>query len=348
MPIQRTTEERQKAIEASMKIVRHLRLLTIVVAGCTAAACTISETKAPPVQGPSTLGLALVVAANPDVISLDGVSQSQITIDARDPNGQPVSNTVLRVETVVNGILVDYGTLSARTLVTGSNGRAALTYTAPRPVPGATNASIVNIRVTPTGTDAANQVGRYVDIRLVPPGTISVPGPTPSFVYSPLTPVAFEDVTFTSTSTSSIGTAIANLFWNFGDGTTASGTIVTHRFAEGTFNVILEVTDSSGISAQKLQPISVGAGRVPTATFVVSPPTGITVNSQVFFNASASTPGLGRRIVRYAWEFGNGSTGSGPTTNTTYSTVGAKTVTLTVTDDVGQTGVSSTVITVVP
>ena len=82
------------------------------------------------------MSLSLSITANPDVLSLDGASQSQITIEARDANGQPAANVPLRVEILADGSRSTSGSISARTLVTGSNGRATFTYTAPPSSPG--------------------------------------------------------------------------------------------------------------------------------------------------------------------------------------------------------------------
>ena len=131
------------------------------------------------------MSLSLSMTANPDVLSLDGASQSQIAIDARDANGQPAANMPLRVEILADGTTTDYGTLSARTLVTGSNGRATLTYTAPALVGGAIPS--LEISVTPTGTDASAHIRRLVSIRLVPPGVITI-APTPRFTFAPTQP----------------------------------------------------------------------------------------------------------------------------------------------------------------
>jgi PKD repeat protein len=68
----------------------------------------------------------------------------------------------------------------------------------------------------------------------------------------------------------------------------------------------------------------------------------------VFFNASQSTPGPGRRIVSYRWNFGDGGTASGSTTTHTYAQEGTYSVVLRVTDDVGQVGTLSKEVTVCP
>jgi PKD repeat protein len=321
--------------------------LVTVMAFCVTA-CTLTDVKAPPLQGPSELALSLGLAANPDVLSQDGASQSHITIDARDAYGQPVANLPIRAEIMVNSTFVDFGSLSARTLVTGTNGRASLTYTAPSTIAGAppNTTQTVDIRVTPSGTDATSQIGRFISIRLVPPGTIVAGGPTPSFTFSPTAPVAFQDVVFTSTSTPALGSAIVNYAWAFGDGGTASGAVVTHRFSSGTYSVTLTTTDSNGISASIIQAVTVGAGSVPTAAFTMSPSSGAGVNQTIFFNASPSTAGSGRSLVRYAWDFGTGSTASGITVGKSFDEAGSYTVTLTVTDDVGQTARATNVVTV--
>ncbi len=61
------------------------------------------------------------------------------------------------------------------------------------------------------------------------------------------------------------------------------------------------------------------------------------------FDASASSDDKG--IASYGWAFGDGSNGSGVTTSRTYATGGSYSVTLTVTDTIGQTGSSQKTIT---
>jgi PKD repeat protein len=73
----------------------------------------------------------------------------------------------------------------------------------------------------------------------------------------------------------------------------------------------------------------------PTASFTFSC-SGLTCS----FNGSASSDPDGS-ITGYAWNFGDGTTGSGVTTSRTYGSSGTRTVTLTVTDDEGATGSTS-------
>jgi chitinase len=76
------------------------------------------------------------------------------------------------------------------------------------------------------------------------------------------------------------------------------------------------------------------------AAFVISP-TDPLVGDTVAVDASASTVPVGRSIVGYSWNFGNGQTGSGRTATVMYDRASTYTIVLTVTDDTGRTGVTS-------
>jgi PKD repeat protein len=333
---------------------RFSRLAALAAAILAAASCTVSKTPAPPLQGPSELGLSLTITASPDVLSMDGASQSKITIEARDANGQLLPNLQLRAEIMANGQLVDFGSLSGKSVVTGSNGKATVTYTAPTGVAGSAIPS-VNIVVSPAGTDTNAGFGcitsglcngRFVGIRLVMPGVILGPGPTPAFTVTPASPTAFSDALLdASTSVASAGTAIVNYAWNFGDGSSGSGVTATHRFPAGSWLVTLTTTDNSGASASTSKQVTVGAGAAPTADFSFSPAAPST-NTQVNFNGGLSKAGAGHSIVRYDWAFGSGSPQSGITVSKTYDTAGTYNVTLTVTDEAGQTAITTKGVTV--
>jgi PKD repeat protein len=284
------------------------------------------------------MALSIQMTANPDVLSLDGASQSQVRILARDENGQPKAGVLLRAEIVVDGVSVDYGNLSARTRTTDSNGVATFTYTAPMSV--GNDVPTVQLTVTPEGAgyeDAASHIRRVVTIRLVQPGVIGA-APTADFSSSPPSPSAFQDVRFdASASNGGLGSTITSYVWDFGDNSSGTGVAPTHRYTvSGVYQVKLTVTNSSGLSHSVTKSLTIGAGAAPTANFVFNP-TNPTVGSTVFFNGSTSTAGTGHQIVRYDWDFGNGTRRSGVSTSTSYATAGIYNVVLTVTDEVGQT-----------
>ena len=140
---------------------------------------------------------------------------------------------------------------------------------------------------------------------------------------------------------------IVSFAWSFGDGSTATGSKVSHSFdVEGDYTVVLTVTDSRGFSVHS-DPIrvSVGATKDPTAKFTVSPTTPIagTVSN---FNASESKADTGHVITKYDWDFGDGTPhASGVTVQHTFALPSAYNVTLVVTDDTGRTGVFTQTVT---
>ena len=308
----------------------------VLLAAALAGSCTLADSQPPPLAGPSEMSLSLAITANPDVLSLDGSSQTVVTVDARDSNGQPAANVPLRVEIIANGQSIDFGSISARTLVTGSNGRVSFTYTAPAFVTG--TIPDVQIGVTPTGSDASSHIRRVVEVRLVPPGVITA-SPIASFSYLPANPTAFSDVRFDgSASRGGLGAVVTSYVWDFGDNSSGTGITATHRYsAAGTYVAKLTVTDSNGGTNQSAgQTIVVGGGAAPTADFIVSPASPL-VGQTIFFNATTSSAGAGHSLVSYDWNFGDGSTKSGSTVSKSYAAAGNYTVVLTVTDEAGQT-----------
>jgi len=82
----------------------------------------------------------------------------------------------------------------------------------------------------------------------------------------------------------------------------------------------------------------------PIASFTANPTSGV-VPLEVFFDASGSYDPDGN-IASYAWDFKDGSTGSGQTASHTFASAGSYNVTLTVTDDKGVTDSATKTITV--
>jgi PKD repeat protein len=328
--------------------------MTALAISAVAAGCTMKSQEAPPLTGPSELGLSITVSVDPDLLVLDGSSQSRVTITVRDANGRPPSKRIsLLSEILVDGVHTDFGSLSQRNLVTDlATGEATLMYTAPAAPagPSVDLRTTVNIAVTPLGKDFGNSTTRLATIRLIPSGIVVPPdGLQPKFTFAPSAPTDNQNVLFdASTSTAPSNNPIVSYSWSFGDGATGSGRTATHSFnMPGTYIVTLTIVDQFNRTASTSQTIDVAGGAAPTAAFVTSP-TAPRVGENVNFNASTSRPATGRTIRSYDWDFGDGTqkTTTGPTTAHDYQTAGAFTVTLVVTDDVGREAVATATVTV--
>lgn len=130
--------------------------------------------------------------------------------------------------------------------------------------------------------------------------------------------------------------SIVSYDWNFGDGSTGSGATPTHTYTgAGTFTVALTVTDDAGATDTATTSATIGMGNQPPVADASGPYSGM-VGMAVSFSGSGSRDPDGS-IVSYAWDFGDGSTGSGQNPSHTYSSAGMYNVTLTVTDDAGAT-----------
>src|SRR6188508_2153203 len=237
-----------------------VRMGLVAGALAVAGACTMNNQEAPPLTGPSELAQSIAISVSPDVLPQDGASQSFITVTARDANSRPIRNLTMRTETRVGGLPVDFGVLSARNVVTGTDGRATLVYTAP-PSPAVSPDSflVVDVVVTPFGSDYSNSNPRSAAIRLVPEFSIS--------------PAAVADHQTALFDASASRGSIASYEWNFGDGDHDTGRTVDHDYeSPGTYVVRLTIVDPYGRTASKSQSLTVGPStQQPTAVFVFSP-----------------------------------------------------------------------------
>jgi chitodextrinase len=311
----------------------------VAVAVMALASCTVKKTDAPPLAGPSETGLSLATSVTPDILDQDGLSTAVVEVVTRGPDGRPAASVPLRVEIRVDGQAVDFGRLSSRSPVTGGDGIARVTYTAPpAPVEPVDSFTIVRLVITPIGTDYWGSSERFVELRLVPRGVYLPPNgaPVPSFVVSPTPLSTHTPATFNAAGTLDEGVPCGSrciYAWDFGDGTTGTGVNVIHEFENvGTYVVRLTVTDARGQSVVTSQSVTVAATAAPTAEFIWSPSNPV-VSQNIFFNAQASKAAPGHSLVAYDWDFGSGRTGEGVTVSKRYDSPGTYNVTLKVHDD---------------
>jgi PKD repeat protein len=176
--------------------------------------------------------------------------------------------------------------------------------------------------------------------------------PSADFTYSPLSPKLDDIVYFNGESSTDDGDIVA-YEWDFGDGDTAQGVKVNHRYGftnTTTVVVSLKVTDDQGAQDIESKEITVSkeSNINPVAAFTFSPQSPVSEET-VYFNAEASTDSDGD-IVSFEWDFGDGSTAKGEAVTHAFSVTQTTKfiVTLKVTDDKGGEGVISKEITVTP
>ncbi len=84
--------------------------------------------------------------------------------------------------------------------------------------------------------------------------------PVADFIFTPPSPAVGTTVTFNASSSHDPDGSIASYAWNFGDGATASGPIVSHAFASDTsYTVRLTVTDNEGATDTETHTVAVSS-----------------------------------------------------------------------------------------
>ncbi|HZC69906.1 MAG TPA: PKD domain-containing protein [Jatrophihabitans sp.] len=165
-------------------------------------------------------------------------------------------------------------------------------------------------------------------------------GRSPTAAFSPS--MVDNVVTVNAAASSDPDGTIASYAWDFGDGSTGTGVTATHTYAAaGVYQIQLTLTDNTGLTDATTATITaVMPNQPPTASFTAD-----RTALSVAFDGSASSDTDGT-IGSYAWDFGDGRTGTGVSPTHTYAAPGTYSVTLTVTDDKGATGRISSDVTV--
>ena len=168
--------------------------------------------------------------------------------------------------------------------------------------------------------------------------------PVADFTESAETVYTGEVITFDASSSHDPDGTITSYFWDFGDGTNATGVTVDHAYTDdGVYIVTLTVIDDDGLTANITSTKTV-LNRPPLASFTENAKTVLT-GEVIHFDASSSEDQDGS-IISYLWDFGDETTAVGVKVNHAYEDDGVYTVTLTVIDDDGATASTSAVKTV--
>lgn len=187
------------------------------------------------------------------------------------------------------------------------------------------NGGTYTVSLTVTDNDGARGTTSHI---------VTVSGPSAAFTFTPTSPTTQDTVHFIDQS-SSPGSNIASWSWNFNDTGASAEQSPTHRFASpGTYRVSLTITTRAGQTVSTFRDITV-LNAPPIAAFTFSP-AAPRLGEMVTFSAAGSSDPDGR-IVSYEWDFdGDGVTdATGSSVTHGFDIVGARPVTLRVTDDSG-------------
>jgi PKD repeat protein len=241
-------------------------------------------------------GKRLVVIYNPTNVTVQVAPEEVIAgLTAANNSPTPLDSVTTLTATLTAGSNVSYawdfgdGTIGNGRVVTHiypAAGNYTATVTATNTLGSATATTAVNIFIVPiTGLTASNN------------------SPTPLDSATTLT----ANVT---------GGSNVSYAWNFGDGTTGNGRVVTHTYpAAGNYKAI--VTAVNAVSSVN-DTTEVNIFVVPIAGLAASNNSPTPLDSATTLTATVTA---GSR-VNYSWDFGDGTTGNGRVVTHTYPAVG--------------------------
>ncbi len=288
-------------------------------------------------------GSARSATDSPLTVTIGGAATASMTLTATPGTVPAVGGTVTVTASVVDvdgnrlpGVPVSFsvnaGTLGDTSVLTDAGGQATTTLTTDR-------------ETVVTATSGAQTATTTITVSTLPTITVAAT-PTASSVGEP--------VTFAVTVTAG-SSAIGEASINFGDGTSqslgalagATNVVHTYTFA-GTFTVTATVQDRSNANVQVVTVIVIEAA-APLNVTLVAPAT-VQVNVAATFTATVTQPAGTPEIVRYEWDFGDGSSANttGPAISHVYTSAGSKVASVIAVEKDGRTGSAQVGINVTP
>ena len=149
-------------------------------------------------------------------------------------------------------------------------------------------------------------------------------------------------------SGSSPAARITSYQWDFGDGQTGTGAVITHTYAaSGTYTLVLTVSDGvmqATDTATATIRAADGGNQPPQAVIALKAIPKTSNRCHSFMGGESKDPD--GQVVSYAWDLGDQTMRTGLEVEHCYAKAGTYRVTLTVTDNGGATGTATTTVVV--
>ena len=156
-----------------------------------------------------------------------------------------------------------------------------------------------------------------------------------------------QTIAFNGSGSSDPNGDVLTYAWNFGDGASGTGVSISHAYAaDGTYTATLTVTDTGSLSDAASATVTIAtppANQAPVAD-AGGPYTGNT-GASITLNGTGSSDPEGLALT-YAWDFGDGSSGTGARPAHSYAAAGTYDLGLTVSDGELSSDPSFTTVTV--